>query len=71
MYFSIIPKNMKVSGNFAIINYFDGDVVRELYIPYDKNYMGGYTNIGFYQPSRIPILVSEREFNVVVEILEE
>lgn len=70
-YFSIIPSNMSKKGNYAIISYLDNDVIRQLYVPYDDENIGGETNVGFRQPPFIPLLVGEREFKKSVYIIEE
>jgi len=71
MHFSLIPNNMIVKGDYVIISYLDNNIIRELYVPYDKESIGGETNMGFRQPPFIPLLVGKREFGKEVYIQEE
>ena len=70
-YFSLAPENMIYKNKYSVISYYDNNIIKQLYIPYDRDFSGGYTNVGFYQPDSIPLLVGEKEFGEKVEIQEE
>ena len=60
-----------MKGKWALISYYEKNVIKQLYVPYDENCLGGETNMKFEQPLGIPVLVGEREFKEKVHIKEE